>query len=73
MEFNFQYMRKEEADKATKGSLFATSSKIIKKYNLIPEHKTVNYFLKIVNDDFKLNIKQITSEIQRIPQVVTAI
>ena len=62
---------KEEDDKAVVGSLFESSSKVIKKYNLIPEHKAVNYFLKIVNDDFKVNIKQIISEIQRIPQVVT--
>ena len=47
---------KEEDDKAVVGSLFESSSKVIKKYNLIPEHKAVNYFLKIVESSYYSSI-----------------
>lgn len=63
--------KREEDSLISSGSLFDTSSKVIKSYNLIPEYKRVNYFLKIENDDNSINIKAIISEIQKIPQVVT--
>ena len=63
--------KKEEDSMVSTGSLFNASSKVIKNYNLIPEYKNVNYFLKIENDQNKVNMKSIISEIQKIPQVVT--
>jgi len=61
--------KREEESLASSGSLFNTSSKIIKTFNLIPEYKKVNYFLKIENDN-NIDIKIIINKIQKIPQVV---
>ena len=63
--------KREEDSLTSSGSLFNTTSKVIKTYNLIPEYKNVNYFLKIENDDNYINLKSIISSIQKIPQVVT--
>jgi hypothetical protein len=63
--------KKEEDSLVSTGSLFDASSKVIKIYNLIPEYKRVNYFLKIENDNSNLDIKHIINSIQKIPQVVT--
>ena len=63
--------KKEEDSIVSSGSLFDASSKVIKRYNLIPEYKKVNYFLKIENEANNINIKDITIKIQKIPQVVT--
>lgn len=63
--------KKEEDSIISTGSLFDASSKVIKSYNLIPEYKNVNYFLKIENDENKVNMKSIISKIQKISQVVT--
>ncbi|WP_136482203.1 IPExxxVDY family protein [Cognatitamlana onchidii] len=53
-------------------SLFDTQEKIIKTFHLLPEHKTVNFFLKI-ESDFSFNKeKYIVDSILRIPQVATA-
>jgi len=61
--------KREEDSLVSSGSLFDESSKVIKSYNLIPEYKNVNYFIKIENDN--VNIKSIISRIQKIPQLVT--
>ena len=63
--------KREEDSLVSSGSLFDTSSKVIKTYNLIPEYKNVNYFLKIENDNNNINLKNIISNIQKIPQVIT--
>ncbi|PTM07712.1 MAG: IPExxxVDY family protein [Bacteroidetes bacterium] len=63
--------KKEEDSVVSSGSLFDASSKVIKRYNLIPEYEKVNYFLKIENDMNNVNIKDIIIKIQKIPQVVT--
>jgi len=63
--------KREEDSLVSSGSLFNATSKVIKTYNLIPEHKNVNYFLKIGNDDNNMNLKSIIGKIQKIPQVVT--
>lgn len=53
-------------------SLFDTEEKITKTTHLIPEHKAINYFLKIDNQ-FKANReKAILNNILQIQQVVTA-
>ncbi|AJR03038.1 IPExxxVDY family protein [Siansivirga zeaxanthinifaciens] len=53
-------------------SLFDTQEKIIKTNYLIPEYKSVNYFLKIENEYHSGNEKYILDSILKIPQVVTA-
>lgn len=63
--------KREEDSLVSSGSLFDATSKVIKTYNLIPEYKNVNYFLKIENDDNYINLKSVISIIQKIPQVVT--
>ncbi|MEZ4797058.1 MAG: IPExxxVDY family protein [Flavobacteriaceae bacterium] len=62
--------KRGEQSTANSASLFSTTTKVTKTYNLIPEHKNVNYFLKIENDNYN-NIKTILSKIKKIPQVVT--
>lgn len=61
----------EEESTVRKESLFNVPNKIIRTYNLIPEFKKVNYFLKIFNDGNFINEKSVISAIQQIPQVVT--
>ena len=56
----------------TVNSLFDTEEKIIKKTYLIPEHKAVNYFLKIDNEFNLSKEKEILNKILQIHQVVTA-
>jgi len=63
--------KREEDSMVSSGSLFDASSKVIKRFNLIPEYKNVNYFLKIENDDDSVDVKNIIDNIQKIPQVVT--
>jgi len=53
-------------------SLFDNPEKITKTFNLIPEYKRVNYFLKI---DYGYNSnkeKQVLDSIMNIPQIATA-
>ena len=53
-------------------SLFDTEGKIIKITYLVPEHKAVNYFLKI-DSDFNTNKeKHILDKILQLNQVITA-
>lgn len=53
-------------------SLFDTKEKITKTFHLLPEHKTVNYFLKIESEFSFKKEKYILDSILKIPQVVTA-
>lgn len=62
----------EEIQQTDYKSLFDNQEKITKTFHLLPEYKTVNYFLKI---DGELSIKKarsITEAILNIPQVATA-
>lgn len=62
----------EEIQQIDYKSLFDNQEKITKTFHLLPEYKTVNYFLKI---DGELSIKKarsITEAILNIPQVATA-
>ncbi len=63
--------KKEEESLTSSGSLFTDSNKIIKKHNLIPELKNVNFLLKISHDGNVLNEKTIITKIQEIPQIAT--
>ncbi|WP_248724452.1 IPExxxVDY family protein [Seonamhaeicola sp. ML3] len=57
---------------ANQGSLFNVQEKITRTDYLIPERKTVNYFIKI-NSDFNFTKeKYILNSILKIPQVATA-
>ncbi len=64
--------KKEEDSLYSTGTLFQPSSKVIKKFNLVKEFKTVDYFLKISNESRTINEKLIISRLQSIPQIVTS-
>lgn len=53
-------------------SLFYNQNKIVSKYNLLPEHKTVNYLLKINYQMGIFNKETILNKLLSIPQIVTA-
>lgn len=53
-------------------SLFNNQEKITKTTNLIPEHKRVNFFLKIDNQLNFSREKYILNSILKIPQIATA-
>jgi hypothetical protein len=63
--------KKEEEALTSSGLLFNNNQRIIKEYNLLPEHKTVNFLLKIENDFNTVNEKLIINKILAIPQIVT--
>ena len=60
---------KEEDSLTSTGSLFKSQGKIIRTHNLVPEHKKVNYLLKIDNDGNFVNEKTLIHKIQEIPQI----
>lgn len=64
--------KKEEDGLQSSGSLFTGQNKVLKTYHLLPEHKNVDYVIKITNDTQQLNEKIILNKIQSIPQVVTS-
>ena len=53
-------------------SLFEAHEPITKTFNLIPEYKKVNYFLKIENEYSDSKERYIVNKILSIPQIVTA-
>ena len=61
--------KKEEDSLTSTGSLFKSQNKIIRTHNLIPEHKKVNYLLKINSDGNSINEKNLIHKIQEIPQI----
>ncbi|MFV9551728.1 IPExxxVDY family protein [Algibacter sp. PT7-4] len=62
----------EELQQLNHTSLFDNQEKITKTFQLIPEYKTVNYFLKI-NTEFSISKeKYIIDSILKIPQIATA-
>jgi len=63
--------KKEEESLTSSGSLFSNQEKIVRTFNLIPEYKNVNYFLKITYDGNPINDRSIINKIQNIPQVAT--
>ncbi|RNC88060.1 MAG: IPExxxVDY family protein [Winogradskyella sp.] len=64
--------RREEEGISSSGVLFNDDKKITKTYNLLPELKQVDFFIKITNDTQQLNEKLIISKLQSIPQIVTS-
>ncbi len=63
--------KREEESLASSGVLFANDKKITKTYNLIPEMKQVDFFIKISNDTYQINEKLIISKLQSISQIIT--
>lgn len=63
--------KKEEEHLQSSGSLFDTSTKMLKTYYLLPEFKKVDYLIKISNEDEYLNDKEILKVLQSIPQIIT--
>ena len=53
-------------------SLFDNQEKITKIFQLLPEHKTVNYFLKIDSEFSFSKENYILDSILKIPQIATA-
>jgi hypothetical protein len=64
--------KKEEDGLQSSGSLFTTQNKVLKTYHLLPEHKNVDYLVKITNETQHFNKKIVLSKIQSIPQIVTS-
>lgn len=62
----------EELQKRDYKSLFDTQEKITKTFHLLPEHKTVNYLLKIESEFSFSKEKYILDSILRISQIATA-
>jgi len=64
--------KKESYQQVNYKSLFENQDKITRTTHLIPEHKRINYFLKIGNEFNLSNEKYILNSILKIPQIVTA-
>lgn len=64
--------KKEEFKETKYSSLFSTKESIVTTFNLVPEYKQVNYFLKVDNEYNFTKEKYILNRILRIPQIVTA-
>ena len=62
----------EELQQSDYTSLFDKQEKITKTFQLVPEHKTVNYFLKIDSEFSFSKEKYIIESILKIPQIATA-
>ena len=65
--------KKEEDSLASTGTLFSDSNKVLKTYNLIPELKQVDYFIKISKEIKNVNDKLILNRLQAIPQIITCL
>lgn len=64
--------KKEEAALQSSGFLFDNQTSVTRTVNLLPELKTVDYLIKVSNEDRHFNEKLILNQIQTIPQVITA-
>lgn len=63
---------KKEEDSLYSTGLFQTNEKVLKTFNLVPEYKKVNYFIKISDEIQHVNEKLILNKLQSIPQIVTS-
>lgn len=64
--------KKEEESLSSTGVLFSDNNSIIKTYNLIPEFKQVDYFIKVSNEIQHINERVILSKLQAIPNIITS-
>ncbi|MHA7844085.1 MAG: IPExxxVDY family protein [Winogradskyella sp.] len=63
---------KKEEDSLYSMGLFQTNEKVIKTFNLVPEYKKVDYFIKISDEIQNVNEKLILNKLQNIPQIITS-
>ncbi len=63
---------KKEEDSLYSTGLFQSEEKVIKTFNLVPEFKRVDYFIKISDEIQSINDKLILNKLQNIPQIVTS-
>ncbi|MCB0399279.1 MAG: IPExxxVDY family protein [Winogradskyella sp.] len=63
---------KKEEDSLYSTGLFQTNEKVIKRFNLVPEYKKVDYFIKISDEIQNVNEKLILKKLQNIPQIITS-
>lgn len=63
---------KKEEESLYSTGLFQTSEKVLKTFNLVPEYKNVDYFIKISDEIQNVNEKLILHKLQSIPQIVTS-
>lgn len=63
---------KKEQDSLYSMGLFQTNEKVIKTFNLVPEYKKVDYFIKISDEIQNVNEKLILNKLQNIPQIITS-
>jgi hypothetical protein len=63
--------KKEEAALQSSGSLFDNQSTVTRTVNLIKELKTVDYLIKVSNEDRHFNEKHVIDIMQTIPQIIT--
>ncbi|GAB4159103.1 MAG: hypothetical protein Tsb0033_13160 [Winogradskyella sp.] len=63
---------KKEEDSLYSTGLFQTNEKVIKTFNLVPEYKKVDYFIKISDEIQNVNEKLILNKLQNIPYIITS-
>ena len=63
---------KKEEESLYSTGLFQTSEKVLKTFNLVPEYKNVDYFIKISDEIQNVNEKLILHKLQSIPKIVTS-
>jgi len=63
---------KKEEDSLYSTGLFQSEEKVMKTFNLVPEYKSVDYFIKISDEIQNINDKLILNRLQHIPQIVTS-
>ncbi|BAO75438.1 IPExxxVDY family protein [Winogradskyella sp. PG-2] len=64
--------KREEDSLYSSGTLFETSEKVLKTFNLISELNKVDYFIKISDEIQNVNEKLILNRLQAIPQIITS-
>lgn len=63
---------KKEEDSLYSTGLFQTNQSVLKTFNLVPEYKRVDFFIKISDEIQNVNEKIILNRLQNIPQIVTS-
>lgn len=64
--------KKEEASLQSSGSLFSIEQAVVlKTHHLLPEFKTVDYFIKITSDDGVVDESNLVKDLIAIPQIIT--
>lgn len=63
---------KKEEDSLYSTGLFQTSETVLITHNLIPEYRSVDYFIKISQEIHNVNDRLIFNKLQSIPQIITS-